>query len=93
MKICICSTPIRPIPSGFPPFGSMAIIQSLELNFRIYLIPSLKLTPLEINPNYFLRLLFLIIKNWHTQGLNKKILLQQYFISKDALTKCKWKKD
>ena len=30
MKICICTTPIRPIPTTFPPFGSMAIIQALE---------------------------------------------------------------
>lgn len=30
MKICICTTPIRSYPSDFPPFGSMAIIQSLR---------------------------------------------------------------
>jgi anaerobic magnesium-protoporphyrin IX monomethyl ester cyclase len=30
MRICICTTPIRPIPTTFPPFGSMAIIQSLR---------------------------------------------------------------
>lgn len=30
MKICICTTPIRPVPTTFPPFGSMAIIQALE---------------------------------------------------------------
>ena len=30
MKICICTTPIRPRPTPFPPFGSMAIIQSLR---------------------------------------------------------------
>jgi anaerobic magnesium-protoporphyrin IX monomethyl ester cyclase len=30
MKICICTTPIRPVPTTFPPFGSMAIIQSLR---------------------------------------------------------------
>jgi anaerobic magnesium-protoporphyrin IX monomethyl ester cyclase len=30
MKICICTTPIRPEPTTFPPFGSMAIIQSLR---------------------------------------------------------------
>ena len=30
MKICICTTPIRPQPTGFPPFGSMAIIQALR---------------------------------------------------------------
>lgn len=30
MNICICTTPIRPIPTDFPPFGSMAIIQSLR---------------------------------------------------------------
>lgn len=30
MKICICTTPIRPTPTYFPPLGSMAIIQSLR---------------------------------------------------------------
>ena len=30
MKICICTTPIRPKPTNFPPFGSMAIIQALR---------------------------------------------------------------
>lgn len=30
MKICICTTPIRPYPTSFPPFGSMVIIQSLR---------------------------------------------------------------
>ena len=30
MKFCICTTPIRPYPTDFPPFGSMAIIQSLR---------------------------------------------------------------
>ena len=30
MKICIVTTPIRPQPTTFPPFGSMAIIQSLK---------------------------------------------------------------
>ena len=30
MKICICTLPIRPTPTNFPPFGSMAIIQSLK---------------------------------------------------------------
>ena len=30
MKIAICTTPIRPEPTRYPPFGSMALIQSLE---------------------------------------------------------------
>jgi len=30
-KICICTTPIRPVPDNSPPFGSMAIIQSLQM--------------------------------------------------------------
>jgi len=30
MKICICTTPIRPKPTSFPPFGSMAVIQALR---------------------------------------------------------------
>ena len=29
-KICICTTPIRPIPTTFPPLGSMSIIESLK---------------------------------------------------------------
>ena len=29
-KMTICTTPIRPIPTGFPPIGSMAIIQALK---------------------------------------------------------------
>ena len=39
MKICICTTPIRPIPTTYPPFGSMAIIQSLkkiDINCELY---------------------------------------------------------
>lgn len=30
MKIVICTTPIRPVPTNYPPFGSMALIQSLR---------------------------------------------------------------
>jgi radical SAM superfamily enzyme YgiQ (UPF0313 family) len=30
VKICICTTPIRPTPTTFPPFGSLAVIQSLR---------------------------------------------------------------
>ena len=30
MRICIITTPIRPTPTSFPPFGSIAIIQSLR---------------------------------------------------------------
>lgn len=30
MKICICTTPIRRVPTSFPPFGAMAVIQSLR---------------------------------------------------------------
>lgn len=30
MKIVICTTPIRPAPTQYPPFGSMALIQSLR---------------------------------------------------------------
>ena len=29
-KICICTTPIRPDPTTFPPLGSMAIIEALR---------------------------------------------------------------
>ena len=29
MNICICTTPIRPVPTTYPPFGSMAIIDAL----------------------------------------------------------------
>ena len=30
MKICVATTPIRPYPTDFPPFGSMIIVQSLR---------------------------------------------------------------
>lgn len=30
MKIVICTTPIRPVPTSYPPFGSLAVIQSLQ---------------------------------------------------------------
>lgn len=30
MKIVICTTPIRPVPTEFPPFGSLAVIQALR---------------------------------------------------------------
>lgn len=30
MKIVICTTPIRPVPTSYPPFGSMAVINSLR---------------------------------------------------------------
>ena len=30
MKIVICTTPIRPEPTSYPPFGSIALIQSLR---------------------------------------------------------------
>src|SRR5438552_3529058 len=30
MRTCICTTPIRPVPTLYPPFGSLAIIQSLR---------------------------------------------------------------
>ena len=30
MNIVLCTTPIRPSPTNYPPFGSMALIQSLR---------------------------------------------------------------
>jgi len=30
VKIVICTTPIRPVPTTYPPFGSLAVIQSLR---------------------------------------------------------------
>lgn len=30
MKIIICTTPIRPVPTDYPPFGSLAVIQALQ---------------------------------------------------------------
>lgn len=30
MRIVICTTPIRPVPTTYPPFGSLALIQSLR---------------------------------------------------------------
>lgn len=55
MKICICTVPIRPTPTTFPPFGSMAIIHSLreegqDVNF--YNIDFFRYSELEIE-NYF----------------------------------------
>jgi len=31
MKVIICTTPIRPEPTSYPPFGSMALVQCLRL--------------------------------------------------------------
>jgi radical SAM superfamily enzyme YgiQ (UPF0313 family) len=31
MKIVLCTTPIRPVPTDYPPFGSLALVQSLRL--------------------------------------------------------------
>ena len=37
MKICVATTPIRPYPTDFPPFGSMIIVQSLrELGHEVF---------------------------------------------------------
>jgi len=30
VKIVICTTPIRPVPTDYPPFGSLAVVQSLR---------------------------------------------------------------
>lgn len=30
MKIIICTVPIRPVPTNYPPFGSLAVIQALR---------------------------------------------------------------
>ena len=30
MKICLCTTPIRPEPTTYPPFGSLAVIQAIR---------------------------------------------------------------
>jgi anaerobic magnesium-protoporphyrin IX monomethyl ester cyclase len=32
MKIILCTTPIRPVPTDYPPFGSLALIQALRKN-------------------------------------------------------------
>lgn len=51
MKVCICTTPIRPYPTEFPPFGSMAIIQSLrkiEINAKFYNIDYFRYSHKEI---------------------------------------------
>jgi len=55
MKICICTTPIRPYPTAFPLFGSMAIIQSLrkiEINAEFYNIDYFRYSHKEIE-KYF----------------------------------------
>ena len=31
MKIIFSTTPIRPVPTDYPPFGSLALLQSLKL--------------------------------------------------------------
>lgn len=51
MKVCICTTPIRPYPTEYPPFGSMAIIQSLrkiEINAKLYNIDYFRYSHKEI---------------------------------------------
>jgi anaerobic magnesium-protoporphyrin IX monomethyl ester cyclase len=51
MKVCICTTPIRPYPTDFPPLGSMAIIQSLrkiEINAELYNIDYFRYSQKEI---------------------------------------------
>ena len=51
MKVCICTTPIRPEPTEYPPFGSMAIIQSLrkiEINAKFYNIDYFRYSHKEI---------------------------------------------
>ncbi|MBI3548532.1 MAG: cobalamin B12-binding domain-containing protein [Elusimicrobia bacterium] len=30
LRVVVCTTPIRPVPSVYPPFGSLAVIQSLR---------------------------------------------------------------
>ena len=30
MRVLICTTPIRPVPTDYPPLGAMAVLQSLE---------------------------------------------------------------
>jgi anaerobic magnesium-protoporphyrin IX monomethyl ester cyclase len=55
MKICFCTTPIRPSPTDFPPFGSMAIIQSLrkiDINAEFYNIDYFRYSHKEIE-EYF----------------------------------------
>lgn len=55
MNICICTTPIRPYPTNFPPFGSMAIIQSLreiKINAAFYNIDYFRYSHQEIE-EYF----------------------------------------
>jgi len=56
MKMAVCTTPIRPYPTDYPPFGSMAIIQSLRtvgVNCDFYDIDYHRYSDQEIE-NYFL---------------------------------------
>ena len=52
MKICLVTTPIRPKPTVYPPFGSMAIIQSLRkidgVNIKFYHIDYFRFSHDEI---------------------------------------------
>jgi anaerobic magnesium-protoporphyrin IX monomethyl ester cyclase len=55
MKTCICTTPIRPYPTAFPPFGSMAIIQSLrkiKINAEFYNIDYFRYSHKEIEEHF-----------------------------------------
>lgn len=55
MKICICTTPIRPTPTTFPPFGSLAIIQSLrkaDEEATFYNIDYFRYTPEQIESHF-----------------------------------------
>lgn len=51
MKIAVCTTPIRPIPTRYPPFGSMAIIDALRRigeNVEFYNIDYFRFSDTEI---------------------------------------------
>ena len=56
-KIAICTTPIRPMPTNFPPFGSLAVIQSIRtlgIESDFYDIDFHRYSDSEVE-NYFLK--------------------------------------
>jgi anaerobic magnesium-protoporphyrin IX monomethyl ester cyclase len=55
VKICICTTPIRPTPTTFPPFGSLAVIQSLRKigeQAAFYNIDYFRYSPAQIEAHF-----------------------------------------
>ncbi|TBR22048.1 B12-binding domain-containing radical SAM protein [bacterium] len=55
MKIVLCTTPIRPVPTDYPPFGSMAIVNALRregFDPRFYDIDGLRPSQAEVEASF-----------------------------------------